>query len=330
MFIAKNNISSFNKKIHIIVLGCGSSSGVPTILGHWGQCQPTKENKRTRSSIYGHISFAKNSFHKIYPDNFSFLIDGGPDLRYQCLREKISNIDGLLCTHGHYDHVGGLEDLKYFALKNKYPLPVWCTLETFQSLRDSMPHIWCSHIFNPWEKISIDNNQYLGRDYKKSYYDFCNEHFQDFFNPQKGRQPFLFPCLLKKKGKHTRHYYPFFLPIKENFSILPMEHNHYNYQSTSLGFHFGSWAYSTDIHTLEEENIQDLKNIPLWIVDCLSIKPNISHGHLEKILSWIHTVKAKKAILTHMGIEMDYQTLKQTLPQNIIPAYDGLSFSMNL
>lgn len=97
----------------------------------------------------------------------------------------------------------------------------------------------------------------------------------------------------------------------------------------SLGFRFGKVAYSTDISEMTEEGFKALEGIDTWIVDALRYKAHPTHSHLEKTLSWIEKIKPKRAILTHMTWEMDYETLKTTLPKGVEPAFDGMEITFN-
>lgn len=98
----------YYKHMYIRILGCGHSFGTPTASGQWNKCSP-KENKnyRTRSSIF------------IEYQGRNMLIDAGPDLRYQCIKNNITNIDEVFITHSHADHILGINDLQTFAYKNK-------------------------------------------------------------------------------------------------------------------------------------------------------------------------------------------------------------------
>jgi len=95
-------------------------------------------------------------------------------------------------------------------------------------------------------------------------------------------------------------------------------------QNTSLGFHLNRIAYSTDFNAIPEESDEHLYNLDLWVVDALRPEPHPTHSHLEQTLQLIEKYKPKKAILTHMAWEMDYETVKAGLPDYIEPAYDGL------
>lgn len=97
---------------------------------------------------------------------------------------------------------------------------------------------------------------------------------------------------------------------------------------TSLGFRFGNVAYCTDVSDFNEESFAKLEGLDVWIVDALRYKPHKTHSHLERTLSWIERLKPKRAILTHMTWEMDYDTLVKELPKGVEPAYDGMSFEI--
>jgi phosphoribosyl 1,2-cyclic phosphate phosphodiesterase len=93
---------------------------------------------------------------------------------------------------------------------------------------------------------------------------------------------------------------------------------------TSLGFRFGNIAYSPDISGVPEASLPLLRGLDLWIVDALRPMPHPSHFSLKQALDWIDLLGAKRAILTHMTVEMDYATLARDLPAHIEPAYDGM------
>jgi phosphoribosyl 1,2-cyclic phosphate phosphodiesterase len=92
----------------------------------------------------------------------------------------------------------------------------------------------------------------------------------------------------------------------------------------SLGFRFGGIAYSPDVDGLDEEAFAALDGVECWIVDALRRTPHPSHAHLSRTLEWIARVKPKRAILTNMHVDMDYETLRRELPPGVEPAYDGM------
>lgn len=95
----------------LLLLGTGASAGVPVIGCHCPVCQSTNPcNKRLRASA---LLTVKGK---------AILIDAGPDLRQQALSHQIEHIDGVILTHTHYDHTGGIDELRTFNFKTKEPL----------------------------------------------------------------------------------------------------------------------------------------------------------------------------------------------------------------
>jgi phosphoribosyl 1,2-cyclic phosphate phosphodiesterase len=93
---------------------------------------------------------------------------------------------------------------------------------------------------------------------------------------------------------------------------------------TSLGFRFGPIAYSSDVVGLDETAFAALAGVEVWIVDALRYKPHPTHAHVDLALSWINKVRPRRAVLTNLHIDLDYQTLKNSLPAGVEPAYDGM------
>ena len=72
--------------------------------------------------------------------------------------------------------------------------------------------------------------------------------------------------------------------------------------------------------------INEFKKLKFLVIDCLKIEPHPSHFNLEEVLNLISIVKPKKAILTNLHGDLDYKNLLRVLPNNVEPAYDGMSF----
>lgn len=92
----------------------------------------------------------------------------------------------------------------------------------------------------------------------------------------------------------------------------------------SLGFRFGGLAYSPDVSDIDEDVAEKLTGLDVWIVDALRYESHVSHFSVGQALEWIDRLKPKRAILTHMTGDLDYQTLRSDLPDGVEPAYDGM------
>lgn len=105
-------------------------------------------------------------------------------------------------------------------------------------------------------------------------------------------------------------------------SALPIAQRHGDIDS--LGFRFGNVAYSPDISGFIDGSERHLEGLDVWIVDALRYTPHPSHFHLKQALEWIERLAPKRAILTHMTTDLDYDTLRRELPPHVEPAYDGM------
>ena len=109
-----------------------------------------------------------------------------------------------------------------------------------------------------------------------------------------------------------------------DLEIKPYLQDH-GVSGNSLGFIFNQrFAYSTDVAEMDPDTLNQLKGLDLWIVDCLRESKSLAHSDIEKTLGWINVVKPKKAFLTHMTSDIDYEQISKKLPSNVEPAYDGL------
>lgn len=115
---------SMTGTIELIFLGTGTSVGVPVIGCRCPVCtSPDPRNHRTRSSAL------------VQTPTTRVLVDSGPDLRHQALRENLHAIDAVLYTHAHLDHLAGFDDLRAFCWHRDDPLPLHASPHTMDTLR---------------------------------------------------------------------------------------------------------------------------------------------------------------------------------------------------
>ncbi len=252
----------------ITILGCGPSQGVPVIGDRWGSCDPQNpKNRRTRSSILVEV------------DGISILVDTSPDIREQFLSNRISMIDAVLYTHIHYDHVGGIGELRTISFLAEKRIDIFGTSSTLKSLERSWRYLFSA-------RGSHDPNLY---------------------------KPVVEP--------HSFSYgQPF---IVKGVEILPFKMDHGI--CDTAGFRIADFAYTTDVVELPDSALEALKGVDTWIVDCLREEPHPTHAHLDRTLEWIARIKPKHAVLTHMNLQTDYDTIKALCPATVEPGYDGMT-----
>jgi phosphoribosyl 1,2-cyclic phosphate phosphodiesterase len=96
----------------------------------------------------------------------------------------------------------------------------------------------------------------------------------------------------------------------------------------SLGFRFGNIAYSPDVSDLSDAAVAMLEGLDVWIVDALRDQPHPSHFSVKQALGWIERLRPKRAILTHLHVDLDYDALSRRLPPGVEPAYDGMTIEV--
>ncbi len=138
-------------------------------------------------------------------------------------------------------------------------------------------------------------------------HDYC-------FKGRQGYIPILKGNLVKKKFSLSKK------KTKINFTSFKVKHG----QIDSTAYVFNKVAYISDCNDIKKQDIKKLLNLKYLIIDCLKIKSHPSHMNLEQALYLNNILKPKKTILTNLHTDLDYKFLKDFLPKNVIPAYDGL------
>ena len=94
---------------------------------------------------------------------------------------------------------------------------------------------------------------------------------------------------------------------------------------SALGFRFGGLAYTPDVKRIPEGSRGHLEGLEVWIIDALRYRPHPSHFSFDEALAEIELFRPRRAILTNLHVDLDYETLIKRLPAHIVPAYDGMS-----
>jgi phosphoribosyl 1,2-cyclic phosphate phosphodiesterase len=96
----------------------------------------------------------------------------------------------------------------------------------------------------------------------------------------------------------------------------------------ALGYRIGEAAYTPDVSDIPRESWPLLENLDLWIVDGLRYSPHPSHFSVTDALAWIERFKPRRAVITNLHSDLDYDELRQSLPEGVVPAFDGLRLTV--
>jgi len=260
-------------KLEVVILGCGSSAGVPRADGNWGACDPADpRNRRSRCSL-----MARRVSDEGPERQTTIIVDASPEFRLQATAAGVKRLDGLLISHDHADQCHGIDDIRAFAITQRQRIDCWMDRPTRASLtrrfgyvfegegaypaiadiRDTPPHGAAWRVDGPSGPIPVTT--------------FDQDH-----------------------GAVRSH-----------------------------GYRFGPIAYSSDVVDLPEASFGALRGVELWIVDALRYTPHPTHAHVDKALEWIERVAPRRAVLTNMHLDLDYETLARRLPKGVEPAHDG-------
>jgi len=99
-------------------------------------------------------------------------------------------------------------------------------------------------------------------------------------------------------------------------------------RSRTLGFRIGDFAYSTDLVNLPEPAFDVLTGVDVWVVGVFTDRTHPTHVHVEKALRWIDRVAPRAAVLSHLGPDLDFDVLENSLPKSVSAAFDGYQISL--
>ena len=124
--------------LRFTILGCGSSPGTPRITGDWGNCDPANpKNRRTRTSAMVEQVAENGGVTRV-------IFDTGPDFREQMLAAKVRELDAVVYTHAHADHIHGIDDLRGYWLERRKLIDIFADAPTLARLRQAFDYCFAT------------------------------------------------------------------------------------------------------------------------------------------------------------------------------------------
>lgn len=235
----------------------------------------------------------------------SILIDCGPDFRAQAIRAGITHLDGILLTHNHMDHVGGLDDTRALNLCESHPVNIYCEQYVENSLRHTYGYAFAEPRYQgapEWRMHTIDNHPF------KVYSNAGDE-------------------VLKWEKGFGYHHLPAENVEVKSVEVIPIQGWHLKEKQISvLGYRFGNIAYLTDMNLIEDEEFEKLKGLDAVTINCVKVGYHHSHFSLQECLDFFERVGAGTSYITHLSHLLPcHEEFDRMLPENVHPAYDGLT-----
>ena len=304
------------ENMKMTLMGTGTSHGVPVIGCTCPVCTSSdSHNTRLRCSAL------------VEEANQHFLIDVGPDFRFQALKYKICRLDAVFITHSHADHLHGIDDLRIFSHKNsfamsrdrviaeKYPetsgegLPVYTSERTKGYIHQRFPYIFVDH-------------------------------------DKGGGIPKLHLIPIDQNTSEN----PLLLGDEEKIQVVQIPMLHGNHHTNGYVFSHGQndtkkgIAYLTDCNFISDQSISEVikagGQIEHLVIDALREKEHSSHCNFLQALAYAERIGAKHTWFTHITHDMSHEQIQEYIKAHLInfpklsqivseggsvsPAYDGL------
>ncbi len=180
------------------------------------------------------------------------------------------------------------------------------------------PHADHIHGIDDLRGFVINQRQLMDIYADKPTLERLNEAFGYCFETPPGSN---YPPILK--AHPINHDQPFFIDGdggRLTFQPLPQIHG----DILSLGYRIGGFAYCPDVSQFPDDTPDQIAGADVLIIDALQYRPHPSHFSLAEALDWVDRLKPKRAVLTHMHIPLDYETVLRETPKDVEPAFDGM------
>ena len=285
----------------LILMGTGTSVGVPVVGCSCDVCKSENvRNRRTRAGVL------------VRAPQGEFVIDTGPELRLQLLHSEATMIRAALFTHAHADHIMGLDDLRIFGFRLEKEL-----LNAARQSAETLGNGFDEKAFRQQVEANIPL--------------YCEEAVEAAI-----RQTFHYAFTDASQHSH-RFAAPrlSFTSVEPGvrfsvlgIDVLPIRLHHG--QLPILGYRIGDVALCTDVSTIPAASRELLRGLDTLIIDALRYEPHPTHLSVDQAVKWVERLQPRRAILTHMSHELDYDRLVAELPDGIEPGCDGIPVEIHV
>lgn len=278
-------------------LGTGTSIGVPAIGCECEVCRSTDpRDKRLRTSAL------------IETDGgLRILIDCGADFRQQILTQRFYKLDAVLITHIHYDHVGGIDDLRPFSIFGD--VDVYASESVSRGLHQSLPYCFQNTLYPGVPRLRLHtiepHKPFLISRPKDIYVKF----------PASGADRY---------GRLIREGKEMIIPrTEETLEIMPIRVMHG--KMPILGFRMGRLAYITDMKYMEDCELAYLEGVETFVVNALRFqKEHHSHQLVDDAIALSRRIGAKRTYIVHVTHDIGcHDEANARLPEGFSFPYDG-------
>jgi len=263
--------------MEVIFMGTGTSQGVPMIgqkEGTFNAADP--KNFRTRSSIH-----VRAAGHHIQ-------VDAGQEFRIQCLREDIRQLDFFLLTHGHADHILGMDDLRRFCdARGGTAIPVYSTPEGLGRVQAIYP------------------------------YAVREKPLSSGYPAFELRQ---MPSVLELEGLRIRSVRQPHGPVESLGFVFE--------ELGKDGAPVARFAYYCDCSAMTDEAVALAKGCDAVALDGLRPRWHPTHMSVQDACAAAERIGAHRTFLTHLTYEIDHARMQRELPAGVFYAWDGLRLNL--
>lgn len=288
--------------LRLTFLGTGTSIGVPAIGCQCDVCRSSNEkDKRLRSSAMIETR-----------EGLRILIDCGPDFRQQITKQRFGKIDAVLITHIHYDHVGGMDDLRPFCLFGD--LDIYAQKDVVEELHVTMPYCFKKHLYPGVPHLRLHEAE-AGVTIRVAR---PHEIIADI--PASGAD---------LDGHLNIDGHQEIVPaVKDALEVMPIPVLHG--KLPILGYRFGRLAYITDMRYPMDSTLPLLSGVETLVINALRFeKPHHSHQLVDDAIDFARSVGAKRTFLTHVTHDIGtHEVANRRLPDGFFFAHDGLTIEI--